>query len=73
MTSEPPQDRYRLSDVELAILQLITQGHDDAQIAATLSLTLSRLTAALASIKAKMRVASRTEAAVRAIKEHLFP
>jgi DNA-binding NarL/FixJ family response regulator len=73
MTREPPQNHYRLSDAELAILQLITHGHDDAHIAAALGMTLSRLKNAITRIKTKMRVASRTEAAVRAIKEHLVP
>jgi DNA-binding NarL/FixJ family response regulator len=73
MTREPPQNHYRLSDAELAILQLITQGHEDPHIAAALGMTLSRLKNAITRIKTKMRVASRTEAAVRAIKEHLVP
>ncbi len=63
---------YRLTFRELTVLHLVGAGRSDKQIG--LELGISPLTASkhLSNILAKMSVASRTEASVRAVKEGLL-
>ncbi len=63
---EPPET---LSQREMEVLHLATQGLSNQDIADTLSLSLRTVQAHLGHIFNKLRVSSRTEAVVRALKE----
>jgi len=63
---EPPET---LSQREMEVLQLATQGLSNQDIADGLSLSLRTVQAHLGHIFNKLRVSSRTEAVVRALKE----
>jgi len=63
---EPPET---LSQREMEVLQLATQGLSNQDIADELSLSLRTVQAHLGHIFNKLRVSSRTEAVVRALKE----
>lgn len=63
---EPPEI---LSQREMEVLQLATQGLSNQDIADKLSLSLRTVQAHLGHIFNKLRVSSRTEAVVRALKE----
>ncbi len=63
---EPPET---LSQREMEVLQLATQGLSNQDIADKLSLSLRTVQAHLGHIFNKLRVSSRTEAVVRALKE----
>ncbi len=63
---EPPET---LSQREMEVLQLATQGLSNQDIAGKLSLSLRTVQAHLGHIFNKLRVSSRTEAVVRALKE----
>ena len=57
---------------ESEVLRLVTMGHPDKFIARQLGVSVWTVNKQVASVLAKMKAASRTEAAVRAIKEELF-
>lgn len=61
-----------LTSRELSVLHLVVEGKSDKQIA--IDLGIKHLTASkhVANIRAKMNVGSRTEAAVRAVREGLI-
>lgn len=63
---EPPET---LSQREMEVLQLATQGLSNQDIADELSLSLRTVQAHLGHIFNKLQVSSRTEAVVRALKE----
>ncbi len=66
------RNQYRLTFRELTVLHLVAAGKSDKEIG--LELGISPLTASkhVSNILAKMSVASRTEASVRAVKEGLL-
>lgn len=64
--------RYSLSQSELDVLYLMQQGIHDPEIAARLRISGEAVTDKARSIVEKMGVRSRTEAAVRAIREGVF-
>jgi DNA-binding NarL/FixJ family response regulator len=58
----------RLSERELAILQLIARGYNNAAIAATLFLSVGTVRNHVSSLLAKLEVTDRTQAAVLALR-----
>ena len=66
----PPQEevaQYQLSRREREVLQLLTQGQTNREIAQKLILSVSTVKIHVEHILAKLRVSDRTQAAVRAI------
>ncbi|HEY7465640.1 MAG TPA: LuxR C-terminal-related transcriptional regulator [Dehalococcoidia bacterium] len=68
-TFEPP---YSLTEPELDVLYHLKEGLYEDQIALTLGVPASMVQCHTASVIGKMNARSRTEAAVRAIKEGIF-
>jgi DNA-binding NarL/FixJ family response regulator len=64
--------RYHLSERELAVLELLSEGCSDKDIATSLRVTSFTVNKHVGAILVKMNVRSRTAAAVHAIREHLF-
>ena len=64
---------YALTFREFTVLDLMQQGLNDREIAQTLGLAAVRITDHVLSIVRKLGTRSRTEAAVRAIREDLIP
>jgi DNA-binding NarL/FixJ family response regulator len=64
---------YGLTYREQVVLQLLATGADDEQIAHALALNADTLNKLIANIVEKMQVKSRTQAGVRAIKDHALP
>ena len=62
----------RLSQRELEVLQLMTQGQTNREIAQNLFLSVSTVKIHVEHILAKLDVSDRTQAAVRAIELGLF-
>jgi DNA-binding NarL/FixJ family response regulator len=62
---------YNLSAREMRVLREITKGLSDFEIADALGITKFTVNKHVGAILAKMNVASRTGAAVRAIREQL--
>jgi PAS domain S-box-containing protein len=60
---------YQLTLRELAVLHLVSWGSSDKEIATKLGVALSTVNKHVSHILAKMQVASRTEAGVRAVHE----
>jgi DNA-binding NarL/FixJ family response regulator len=56
----------------MSVLYLLTEGLTDRQIALSLDVTGYTVNKHIGSILAKMAVTSRTAAAVRAVRQHLF-
>jgi DNA-binding NarL/FixJ family response regulator len=63
---------YALTSGELVVLRLITDGLYDPQIAEALDISEAAVKDRTGSIVRKMNARSRTEAAVKAIREHIF-
>jgi DNA-binding NarL/FixJ family response regulator len=63
---------YRLSDRELTVLYLLSEGLSDKQIALALGVTNYTVNKHVGAVLAKMDARSRTGAAVMAIRQHLF-
>lgn len=57
----------------MAVLFLITEGLADKEIASILDVTPYTINKHVGAILSKMQVRSRTAAAVRATREHVFP
>ena len=73
LTTDPsPATPYGLSESELSVLQLLTEGLQDRQIALRLGVTVYTVNKHVGAILVKMDVRSRTAAAVRALREHIF-
>jgi DNA-binding NarL/FixJ family response regulator len=68
-TFDPP---YSLTEQELDVLYHLKEGLYEEQIALTLGMAKLAIQGDVASIIGKMGARSRTEAAVRAIKEGIF-
>jgi DNA-binding CsgD family transcriptional regulator len=66
-------DSYSLSARELMVLELISHGLSDKEVAAALNLKTFTINKYVARILVKMGAASRTEAAVRALREGILP
>jgi DNA-binding NarL/FixJ family response regulator len=64
--------KYNLSEREFAVLELLSQGNSDKEIAFDLRVTAYTVNKHVGAILVKMNVRSRTAAAVHAIREHLF-
>lgn len=64
--------KYHLSEREFAVLELLSHGNSDREIAASLRVTAYTVNKHVGAILLKMNVRSRTAAAVHAIREHLF-
>ena len=62
---------YHLSERELGVLRLLTEGLSDKQMALALGVTNYTVNKHVGAILAKMKVRSRTAAAVAAIRQHL--
>ena len=56
----------------MSVLELLSQGCSDKEIASTLRVTPFTVNKHVGAILIKMNVRSRTAAAVHAIREHLF-
>jgi DNA-binding NarL/FixJ family response regulator len=71
---DPPKaaSPYSLSDRELVVLFLITEGLADKEIAVALGVTSYTVNKHVGAILSKMNVRSRTAAAVLAIRQHLL-
>jgi DNA-binding NarL/FixJ family response regulator len=63
---------YGLTEQELDVLYQLREGLHEGQIALTLGMPTLTVQGHMASLMAKMNARSRTEAAVRAIKEGIF-
>ena len=63
---------YGLTEQELDVLYHLKEGLHEGQIALTLGIPRLTVQGHVASVMAKMNARSRTEAAVRAIKEGIF-
>jgi DNA-binding NarL/FixJ family response regulator len=69
--AEPRPNPYLLTERETVILSLVAEGHADKQIAETLRISTYTVNKHVGNILGKMNAASRTEAGVRALREHL--
>ena len=67
----PMTSSYGLSRREMSVLRLIVEGMTDERIAEELLIPLDAVKTSVASLLHKMGSGSRTEAAVRAMKEGL--
>jgi len=69
---EKTLSKYHLSAREFAVLELLSHGYSDKEIASALRVTPFTVNKHVGAILIKMDVRSRTAAAVHAIREHLF-
>jgi DNA-binding NarL/FixJ family response regulator len=67
-----PETPYRLTERELTVLYLLSEGLSDKQIALALGVTNYTVNKHVGAILTKMDARSRTAAAVLAIRQHLF-
>jgi DNA-binding CsgD family transcriptional regulator len=67
------QNPYSLTFREFTVLDLMQDGMDDRNIARTLGLSRNNIVQHVASIFGKLKASSRTEAAVKAMRQHLIP
>jgi DNA-binding NarL/FixJ family response regulator len=72
LSARPIDTLHQLSQRELAVLYLLTEGYSDRQISDTLEVTGFTVNKHVGAILAKMNVRSRTAAAVQAIRAHMF-
>jgi len=70
-TARPPDPEYHLTDRELDLLRLLVAGLSNAEIADRLTISLSTVKFHISSILNKLKVSTRTEAAVLAVEKHL--
>lgn len=66
-------EEYGLTPRQLAVLQLITVGMTDKEIARNLNISPETARTHVAGIRRKMGATSRTDAGVKAVKEGLIP
>jgi DNA-binding NarL/FixJ family response regulator len=69
----PPQADYNLSERELEVLELLTQGDDHKQIAEKIFLSPFTVRAHLRNIYDKLHVHSKSQAVAKALQERLLP
>jgi PAS domain S-box-containing protein len=67
----PKEKRYGLTFREMAVLQLVASGQSDKEIATLLNISPRTAHVHVGNVLRKMNARSRTEAAVRAVKEGL--
>ena len=67
----PKEKRYGLTFREMAVLQLVASGQSDKEIATLLNISPRTAHVHVANVLRKMEARSRTEAAVRVVKEGL--
>ena len=73
LVDDPPADPDRLTDRELEVLALVTQGLRNKEIAAELGISENTAKYHLRNILEKLHAQSRTEVAARAVREGLVP
>jgi DNA-binding NarL/FixJ family response regulator len=71
-TASPPKALLALSERELDVLKAITEGMNNAEIAEKLCISHNTVKTHLKNIFQKIGVEGRTEAALKALKEHWF-
>lgn len=71
--TKPPPPQFDLTPRELEVLALVTEGHNNRQIAETLIISRSTVKFHVSSILSKLGVSSRTEAAALAVQHDLLP
>jgi DNA-binding NarL/FixJ family response regulator len=71
-TAQGAATPYGLTQSELRVLHLLVEGLQDRQIAMRLGVTVHTVNKHVGAVLLKMNVRSRTAAAVRALREHLF-
>ena len=69
----PSLEAYGLTFRETTILYLVSTGKADREIATTLGIGVRTVNKHVENILSKMNASSRTEAGVRAVREHLLP
>jgi DNA-binding NarL/FixJ family response regulator len=69
----PPKADYNLTERELEVLELLTQGDDHKQIAEKLFLSPFTVRAHLRNIYDKLHVHSKSQAVAKALQERLVP
>ncbi len=69
----PPKADYNLTERELEVLDLLTQGDDHKQIAEKLFLSPFTIRAHLRNIYDKLHVHSKSQAVAKALQERLLP
>lgn len=67
-----PNEHIPLTERELEILKLITQGKNNNEIATTLELNIHTIKADVCSILQKLEVTDRVQAAVKAVKQNII-
>jgi len=70
-TSDRPLTQEPLTQRELEVLRLIAQGHENKEIAAQLTISEATVRTHVGNILNKLHLASRTQAALYALKEGL--
>ena len=70
-TSQPPAPGIDLTERELEVLALMVEGLNNTQIAARLTVSPSTVKSHVSTILTKLGVASRTEAATLALRNHM--
>jgi DNA-binding NarL/FixJ family response regulator len=68
----PPSDMYGLTDRELEVLEHMTEGRNNPEIAQELSISPLTVKTHVRNIFTKMNVSSRTEAVIVAIQRDMF-
>ncbi|HET6615465.1 MAG TPA: PAS domain-containing protein [Dehalococcoidia bacterium] len=66
------ENAYGLTFREVGVLELMAQGASDKEIAATLGVSVFTVYKHVSKILHKMNAASRTEASLRVVREHMF-
>lgn len=67
----PPRQAFHLTERETRVLDLLAHGHGTAEIAAKLSISTATVRHHVQQILHKLNAHSRTEAVVRAVREHI--
>ena len=65
------KNAYGLTFRELTVLHLVAAGKSDKEIGIELAISSSTASKHVANIRAKMKVRSRTEAGVKAVRERI--
>jgi NarL family two-component system response regulator LiaR len=69
--SQPPAPGFDLTERERVVLALMVEGLNNTQIAGRLTVRLSTVKSHVSNILSKLGVASRTEAVIQALRNHL--
>ena len=71
--NQPPVPGLDLTERELEVLALMVEGLNNTQIASRLTVSSSTIKSHVSNILSKLGVASRTEAATLALRNHIIP